>query len=203
ALDTNRLQRVTEPLVNEQMLGSALISPSVKLLSLPEVVAIDQIQALRDLPTGGYAIFAVESISSGMQGFFNRTQGRSVRSTNATEPIPYRQPFAAAASRYTALKQEWSFLLANNQLRVSESELKVLKSRSDELAQAFSKLAANPSTESLATAKRLLASFQSQFQSSMRLHSADNSYQVQTWQNRLESLDMLLRYGERVELNRR
>ncbi len=203
ALDTNRLQRVTEPLAKEQMLGSALISPSVKLLSLPEVVAIDQIQALRDLPTGGYAIFAVESISSGMQGFFNRTQGRGGRSTNATEPIPYRQPFAAAASRYTALKQEWSFLLANNQLRVSESELKVLKSRSDELVQALSKLAANPSTESLATAKRLLASFQSQFQSSMRLHSGENSYQVQTWQNRLESLDMLLRYGERVELNRR
>ncbi|MEG4169766.1 family 10 glycosylhydrolase [Microcoleus sp. S13_C3] len=203
ALDTNRLQRITEPLVKEQMLGSALISPSVKLLTLPEVVAIDQIQALRDLPTGGYAIFAVESISSGMQGFFNRTQGTPVRSTSAAEPIPYRQPFAAAASRYTALKQEWSFLLANNQLRVSESELKVLQSRADELAQALSKLAANPSRESLATAKRLLGSFQSQFQSSMRLHSAENSYQVQTWQNRLESLDMLLRYGERRELNRR
>ncbi|MEG4453724.1 family 10 glycosylhydrolase [Microcoleus sp. N9_A1] len=203
ALDTNRLQRITEPLLKEQMLGSALISPSVKLLTLPEVVAIDQIQALRDLPTGGYAIFAVESISSGMQGFFNRTQGSPVRSTSAAEPIPYRQPFAAAASRYTALKQEWSFLLANNQLRMSESELKVLQSRSDELAQALSKLAANPSTESLANTKRLLRSFQSQFQSSMRLHSAENSYQVQTWQNRLESLDMLLRYGERMELNRR
>ena len=203
ALDTNRLQRITEPLVKEQMLGSALISPSVKLLSLPQIVAIDQIQALRDLPTGGYAIFAVESINSGMQGFFNRTQGPPVRSTSAAQPIPYRQPFAAAASRYTALKQEWSFLLANNQLRMSESELKVLQSRSDELAQALSKLAANPSRESLATTKRLLRNFQSQFPSSMRLHSAENSYQVQTWQNRLESLDMLLRYGERMELNRR
>jgi hypothetical protein len=184
------------------MLGSALISPSVKLLTLPEVVAIDQIQALRDLPAGGYAIFAVESISSGMQGFFNRTQNPP-RSTSAAQPIPYRQPFAAAASRYTALKQEWSFLLANNQLRMSESELKVLQSRSDELAQALSKLAANPSRESLASTKRLLRNFQSQFPSSMRLHSAENSYQVQTWQNRLESLDMLLRYGERMELNRR
>ncbi len=202
ALDTNRLQRVTEPLAKQQMLGSALISPSVKLLSLPEVVAIDQIQALRDLPTGGYAIFAVESISSGIQGFFNRTQGARVRSASALEPIPYRQPFAAAVSRYTALKQEWSFLLASNQLRVSESELKVLQSRSAELAQALSKLAASPTTENLTIAKRLLASFQSQFQSSMRLHSAENSYQVQTWQNRLDSLEMLLRYGERVELNR-
>ena len=180
-----------------------MISPSVKLLSLPEIVAIDQIQALRDLPTGGYSIFAVESISSGMQGFLNRTQGRPVRSTSAAEPIPYRQPFAAAASRYTAMKQEWSFLLANDRLRISESELRVLQSRSEELGQAFSKLAATPTAENLATAKRLLADFQTQFQSSMRLHSADNSYQVQTWQNRLESLDMLLRYGERVELNRR
>ena len=202
ALDTNRLQRITEPLAKEQMLGSALISPSVKLLTLPEVVAIDQIQALRDLPTGGYAIFAVESISSGIQGFFNRTQGARVRSASALEPIPYRQPFAAAVSRYTALKQEWSFLLASNQLRVSESELKVLQSRSAQLAIALSKLAASPTTENLTIAKRLLASFQSQFQSSMRLHSAENSYQVQTWQNRLDSLEMLLRYGERVELNR-
>jgi len=210
ALDTNRLQRITQPLATERNLGSALISPAVKLLSLPEVVAIDQIQALRDLPTGGYAIFAVESISSTMQGFFNRTQGRPAGSsaraalaTSAAEPIPYRQPFAAAASRYTAMKQEWSFLLANNQWRVSESELKVLQSRSDELGQAFSKLAASPTAENLATASRLLAGFKTQFQSSMRLHSVENSYQVQTWQNRLESLEMLLRYGERVELNRR
>lgn len=202
ALDTNRLQRITEPLAKEQMLGSALIAPSVKLLTLPEVVAIDQIQALRDLPTGGYAIFAVESINSAMQGFFNRTQGARVRSASALEPIPYRQPFAAAASRYNAMKQEWSFLLASNQLRVSESELKVLQSRSAELAIALSKLAASPTTENLTIAKRLLASFQSQFQSSMRLHSTENSYQVQTWQNRLDSLEMLLRYGERVELNR-
>lgn len=209
ALDTNRLQRITEPLAKEQTLGSALISPSVKLLTLPDVVAIDQIQALRDLPTGGYSIFAVESINSTMQGFFNRTQGRSVRSstrapltTSASEPIPYRQPFTAAASRYIAMKQEWSFLLANNQLRVSESELKVLQSRSDELGQALSNLATSPTAENLATAKRLLAGFQSQLQSSMRLHSVENSYQVQTWQNRLESLEMLLRYGERVEFNR-
>ncbi|TAG85852.1 MAG: hypothetical protein EAZ09_15555 [Oscillatoriales cyanobacterium] len=202
ALDTNRLQRITEPLAKEQMLGSALIAPSVKLLTLPEVVAIDQIQALRDLPTGGYAIFAVESINSAMQGFFNRTQGARVRSTSASEPIPYRQPFAAAASRYNAMKQEWSFLLASNQLRVSESELKVLQSRSAELAIALSKLAATPTAENLTIAKRLLASFETQFQSSMRLHSAENSYQVQTWQNRLDSLEMLLRYGERVELNR-
>ncbi|HLO50298.1 MAG TPA: family 10 glycosylhydrolase, partial [Kamptonema sp.] len=204
ALDTNRLQRIAQPLAREQNLGPTLIAPAVKLLQLPEIVAIDQIQALRDLPTGGYSIFAVETIGNNLQGFFSRTQGGyHTRSQSAKEPIPYRQPFAAAAVRYTALKQEWSLLLATNQLRIQDSELKVLRAKADELAQALSQLAANPSRDKLSNAKRLLSGFESVFQSSMRLHSMENSYQVQTWQNRLGSLDMLLRYGERVEFNRR
>ncbi|MDF0555194.1 family 10 glycosylhydrolase [Kamptonema sp. UHCC 0994] len=204
ALDTNRLQRIAQPLAREQNLGTTLIAPAVKLLQLPEIVAIDQIQALRDLPTGGYSIFAVETISNNLQSFFSRTQGQTpVRSQSANGPIPYRQPFEAAAVRYTALKQEWSLLLATNQLRISNSELNGLRSQSDELAQALSALAANPSADKLGNARRLLEAFESQFQNSMRLHSMENGYQVQTWQNRLASLEMLLRYGERVELNRR
>ncbi|CBN54717.1 MULTISPECIES: family 10 glycosylhydrolase [Kamptonema] len=204
ALDTNRLQRIAQPLAREQNLGPTLIAPAVKLLQLPEIVAIDQIQALRDLPTGGYSIFAVETITNNLQSFFSRTQGQTpVRSQSANGPIPYRQPFEAAAVRYTALKQEWSLLLATNQLRISDSELKGLRSQSDELAQALSALAANPSGDKLANARRLLGAFESQFKNSMRLHAMENSYQVQTWQNRLASLEMLLRYGERVELNRR
>lgn len=204
AQDTNRLERIAQPLVREQNLGSALIAPSVKLLRLPEIVAIDQIQALRDLPTGGYSIFAVETISPNMQGFFSRTQGRpGVRSQVSREPIPYRQPFAAAASRFTALKQEWSFLLSTNQLQIADSELQTLRSQADELAQAFNQLAASPSGDRLETSRRLLTAFQDQFPSVMRLHRSENAYQVQAWQNRLTSLEMLLRYGERVELNRR
>ncbi|OCR01322.1 hypothetical protein BCD67_12450 [Oscillatoriales cyanobacterium USR001] len=200
ALDTNRLQRIAEPLAKEQNLGSTLIAPSVKLLNLPNIVAIDQIQALRDLPMGGYSIFAFETIGNNLQTFFSRTQGHS---HSVKEPIPYRQPFAAAAVRYTTLKQEWSLLLATNQLRISESELTNLSTEANDLAQALTALAANPSAEKLAIAKRFLQSFKSRFQNSMRLHSMENSYQVETWENRLASLDMLLRYGERVELNRR
>jgi hypothetical protein len=37
----------------------------------------------------------------------------------------------------------------------------------------------------------------------MRLQALEQSYQVESWDNRLASLEMLLRYGERVELNRR
>ena len=200
ALDTNRLQRISEPLAKEQNLGPTLIAPSVKLLNLPNIVAIDQIQALRDLPMGGYAIFAFETIGNNLQGFFSRTQSHSHA---IKEPIPYRQPFAAAAVRYTTLKQEWSLLLATNQLRISESELSNLRNEANDLGQALSALAANPSPGKLAIAKKSLDSFKSRFQNSMRLHSMENSYQVETWQNRLASLDMLLRYGERVELHRR
>lgn len=200
ALDTNRLQRIAEPLAKEQNLGPTLIAPSVKLLNLPNIVAIDQIQALRDLPMGGYAIFAFETIGNNLQGFFSRTQSHS---HTIKEPIPYRQPFAAAAVRYTTLKQEWSLLLATNQLRISESELSNLRMEANDLAQALTALAANPSADKLAVAKRYLDSFKSRFKSSMRLHSMENSYQVETWQNRLAGLDMLLRYGERVELHRR
>jgi len=200
ALDTNRLQRIAEPLAKEQNLGPTLIAPSVKLLNLPNIVAIDQIQALRDLPMGGYAIFAFETIGNNLQGFFSRTQSHSHA---IKEPIPYRQPFAAAAVRYTTLKQEWSLLLATNQLRISESELSNLRNEANDLGQALSALAANPSPGKLAVAKKSLDGFKSRFKSSMRLHSMENSYQVETWQNRLAGLDMLLRDGERVELHRR
>lgn len=204
ALDTNRLQRIAQPLTVERSIGPTLIAPAVKLLKLPEIVAIDQIQALRDLPTGGYSIFAVETIGNGLQGFFSRTQGRSPVSAQAMkEPIPYRQPLAAAAFRFLMLKQEWSFLLANSQLSLLDSDLQSLREQASELAQVLSELAAHPSSEKLGNAKRLLAAFQSQFPNWMRMQVSINGYQVQAWQNRLASLDMLLRYGERVELNRR
>jgi uncharacterized lipoprotein YddW (UPF0748 family) len=203
ALDTNRFQRISQPLTQEKALGSSLIAPGVKLLEIPEIVAIDQIQAARDLSTGGYAIFAFETINNNLQGYLNRTQGHSTtRSTSANEPIPYREPFAAAASRYKVLKQEWSFLLENNLLNIHESELQKLRAQADDLAKAFNQLSANPSIHNLENTRLLFQAFKSEFPHVMRRHAIDNSYQVQTWQNRLDSLEMLLRYGERVQLSK-
>ncbi len=203
ALDTNRFQRISQPLTQEKVLGSSLIAPGVKLLEIPEIVAIDQIQASRDLSTGGYAIFAFETINNNLQSYLNRTQGHSTtRSTSVNEPIPYRQPFAAAASRYKVLKQEWSFLLENNLLNIHELELQKLRTQGDDLAKAFNQLSTNPSTEHLDNTRVLLNAFKSEFPHVMRRHAIDNSYQVQTWQNRLDSLEMLLRYGERVQLSK-
>ncbi|MGL5133216.1 MAG: glycoside hydrolase family 10 protein, partial [Planktothrix sp.] len=194
AMDTNRLQRITQPLTQEQKLGSALISPSIKLLNLPEIVAIDQLQSLRDLPTGGYSIFAFESLGNNLHNHFYRTQNYS---SQTQPPIPYREPFAAARDRYLALKREWSFLLANDQLWIRDEELKSLSIQAEELAQTLKQLEDNPSTQTLGIAQQKLATFQKQFQTSMRLQALERPYQVSSWGNRLASINMLLRYGER------
>ncbi len=215
ALDTNRFQQITQPLTNTRVLGSTLITPAVKLLNIPEIVAVDQIQAARDLPTGGYIIFAAERISGGFHGFLTRTQGASEIDNNRraslnafSKPshvvegiIPYRQPFAAAADRFQALKKEWSFLLGNEQLSLGESELEGWRKEAEELALALEKLADNPDNSNLNNAQRNLRKFQLKFRTSMSVHGRQNPYQVQTWQNRLTSLEMLLNYGERVRLN--
>ncbi|NEP90816.1 MAG: family 10 glycosylhydrolase [Okeania sp. SIO2C2] len=214
ALDTNRFQQITQPLTSTRVLGSTLITPAVKLLNLPEIVAVDQIQAARDLPTGGYIIFAAERITGGLHGFLTRTQGgpetgKNNRASLSTftnpshvvvGPIPYRQPFAAAADRFQALKKEWSFLLANEQLSMRKSELESWRNKAEELAADLNQLAENPDNSSLNKARNSLRRFQLQFRGSMSVHRRENAYQVQTWQNRLAALEMLLNYGDRVRL---
>ncbi|MGB3510241.1 MAG: family 10 glycosylhydrolase [Microcoleaceae cyanobacterium] len=214
AMDTNRFQQVTQPLTDSRVLGSTLIVPAVKLLNIPEIVAVDQIQAARDLPTGGYIIFAAERITGGLHGFLTRTQGAPETGNNRRAslnafanpshivegPIPYRQPFAAAADRFRALKKEWSFLLGNQQLSLGQSELESWRLQAGELAAALEQLAENPDSSNLNNARRSLRKFQLQFRSSMSVHGRENAYQVQTWENRLTSLEMLLNYGERVRL---
>ena len=214
AMDTNRFQQITQPLTDSRVLGSTLITPAVKLLNIPEIVAVDQIQAARDLPTGGYIIFAAERITGGLHGFLTRTQGAPETENNRRAslnafakpshivegPIPYRQPFVAAADRFQALKKEWSFLLGNEQLSMGQSELESWRSGAEKLATALNQLADNPDNSNLNNAKSNLRRFQLKFRTSMSIHAKENSYQVQTWQNRLTSLEMLLNYGERVRL---
>ncbi len=201
SLDTNRLRRITEPLTQEQRLGSSLITPSVKLLNIPEIVAIDQIQAVRDLSTGGYSIFAFESIRNGLHSFFRQTQG--CRQNNCPASIiPYREPFAAANDRYLALKREWSYLLTQDQLWIRKPELEAFSKQAEELESALKQLAENPSPQNFSKAQRSLVLFRNQFNTSMRLQALEKGYQVRSWDNRLASLEMLLRYGKQVKLNR-
>ncbi|PAX56174.1 hypothetical protein CK510_10275, partial [Brunnivagina elsteri CCALA 953] len=204
ALDTVRFERLAQPWIASTQfgqLGSALLVPGIRLLNLPTPGAFDQIQAIRDLPTIGYALFAAENLTGDLQQVFNNTQGNS-QSTDR-EPIPHRQPFKSASLRYTTLQAEWQWIEQNNQLRLTPTALGSFKEQASVLESALKQLAEKPSVSKFVTAKSSLARFQSLFRGWMRSQSVENSYQVRVWENRLVAIERLLKYGERVELRLR
>lgn len=200
ASDTNGLQRLAEPwLADDADLGSALVLPGIRLLNLTDESIVDQIQALRDSSSGGFALFAAENLNRRLQTIFHQTQGEASRSA---EPIPYRQPFAAASSRYEVLLQQWNWLLDNGQMQLREAQLETWHSKTATLAQALQTLEEEPSSRNLQQAKTLLRSFQTQFKAWMNLPTLSEDYRVRTWQNQLATIERLLSYGERVVLAR-
>jgi uncharacterized lipoprotein YddW (UPF0748 family) len=195
AMDTQELQQLTSPLLSQSTEGNALLLPGIRLLNLPDVVAIDQMQLLRGMPTEGFALFAAENFNSNLEKIFSRTQGNL--SSDPKEPLPHRQPFQATLSRYQTLQKEWNFLLSNNQISLDETTLREWGQQADELASALEQLAGEPSTKNLLSAKLALSSFRRQFPRWTEEINAVQSYQAQVWQNRLTTLDNLLSYGEK------
>jgi hypothetical protein len=188
-------------LLVQPSLGSSLILPGIRLLNLPDILAVDQIQLLRDLPAGGYALFAVENLDGNLLNILSRTQGVQENVTSrAQSPIPYRQPFSAAAARYATLQREWSFLLANQQVFIQEPASAEWGKQADALSQALNQLAAEPSMKNLLLAQRSLRSFRSEFRKWMQQQASRQPYQVQVWDNRLATIERLLQYGERTAL---
>ncbi|MBD2445847.1 family 10 glycosylhydrolase [Nostoc sp. FACHB-152] len=195
AQDTARFQRLAQPWIASTQLGSTLLVPGIRLLSLPNLGAFDQLQLIRDLPASGYALFAAENLNNDLLKIFNSTQGK-VQAV-ASEPIPHRQPFQTVAVRYAALKREWQFLIQNDQLQIPATKVADFNNQIELLEKAFTQLAAAPSASKLLTAKASLTRFNSQFRIWMRQTAIDNPYQVKVWENRLATIERLLRYGER------
>ncbi|MEH2215173.1 family 10 glycosylhydrolase [Nostoc sp.] len=195
ALDTSRFQRLAQPWIASKQLGATLLVPGIRLLSLPTIGAFDQLQLVRDLPVSGYALFAAENFSNDLQKIFSSTQGR-IQSTTS-EPIPHRQPFQTAAIRYTALQREWKFVFQNDQRQRSSQKLSDFNNQAEVLRTALNQLAASPSASKLLVARASLTRFQSQFRVLMSQEIKSNSYQVKVWENRLVTIERLLRYGER------
>ncbi len=195
ALDTSRFQRLAQPWIASKQLGATLLVPGIRLLSLPTIGAFDQLQLVRDLPVSGYALFAAENFSNDLQKIFSSTQGR-IQSTTS-EPIPHRQPFQTAAIRYTALQREWKFVFQNDQQQRSSQKLSDFNNQAEVLRSALNQLAASPSASKLLVARASLTRFQSQFRVLMSQEIKSNSYQVKVWENRLVTIERLLRYGER------
>ncbi len=198
ALDTPRFQRLAQPWIASKQLGATLLVPGIRLLSLPTVGAFDQLQLVRDLPVSGYALFAAENFNNELQKLFVSTQGRDQSTTSTTsEPIPYRQPFQTAAVRYTALQREWKFVLQNEQLQRTPQKISDFNNQAEVLRSALNQLATSPSASKLLVARASLTRFQSQFRVLMSQELKSNSYQVKVWENRLVTIERLLRYGER------
>lgn len=202
SLDTKGLQNLAQPLLVQPSLGSSLILPGIRLLNLPNIGAVDQIQLLRDLPAGGYALFAVENLDTNLLNILGRTQGVQENiNSRSQSPIPYRQPFSAAAARYATLQREWSFLLANQQILIQEPASAEWGKQADALSVSLNQLAAEPSKKNLLLAQSSLRSFRAQFQKWMQQQASQQPYQVQVWDNRLATIERLLRYGERTALD--
>lgn len=198
ALDTSRFQRLAQPWIASKKLGSTLLVPGIRLLSLPTIGALDQLQLVRDLPVSGYALFAAENFNNDLQKLFSSTQGR-VQSTTPTktEPIPHRQPFQTAAIRYIALQREWKFVFQNDQPQRPTQTISDFNNQAEVLRSALNQLAASPNPSKLLVARASLTRFQSQFRVLMSQELKSNSYQVKVWENRLVTIERLLRYGER------
>lgn len=196
ALDTYRFQRLAQPWITSNKLGSTLLLPGIRLLDLPVSTAVDQIQLARDLPVSGYSLFAVENLSDELQTLFQRTQG------NVQDPVPYRQPFQTAAARYDSLQQEWNFLAANNQLRLRGRSLSLFNVQAADVENALQQLAAEPSLNRLSLARAALTNFQLQFRGWIRPYALEHPYQAKVWENRLATIERLLNYGETIVLKR-
>ncbi|MGH7998076.1 MAG: glycoside hydrolase family 10 protein, partial [Brasilonema sp.] len=199
AQDTPRFERLAQPwIITATQLGSSLLVPGIRLLSLQTVGAFDQIQLLRDLPVIGYALFAAQNFTNDLNKVFSNTQGSTQRTQK--EPIPHRQPFQTASVRYTALQREWKLAQQNNKLRITSTTLSSFNSQAQVVQSALNQLATNPDNTKLITARTSLLKLQSRFREWMRLEALENPYQVRVWENRLATIEKLLRYGERVQL---
>lgn len=196
AENTAELREITQPLFVNQHKGATLLLPGIRLLNLPDVVAVDQTQLLRSLPTGGYTFFAAENFNQNLQQILSRIQGKK----QTIQPLPHRQPFKTAVSRYQNLQKEWNFLLLKQELKMNPANMKEWSKEVDKVNFMLSRLAQEPSMKNFLLAEVALSGLQGKFLTWMKDHSQVKPEQVKSWHNRLQYIDKFLSYGERTML---
>lgn len=199
ATETFKFETLAQPWVGSirfDQLGSALLLPGIRLLNLSSLGTFDQLQAIRDFPVTGYALFAAENLNNDIHMLLKNTQAENPRTNQNI--IPHRQPFVAAAQRYHALYQEWQISQANNQLRLPATVQSSFNEQAKLVNQALNQLGDKPNYGQISTTRATLRRFRANYSNWMRSHSLTNPYQVRIWENRLIAVEKLLRYGERV-----
>ena len=199
AEDTDTLNVLANPLLGEFTHGQALLLPGIRLLNILEVNAVDQIQLLRGMSTEGYALFAAENLNSNLTNVFNSTQGNAIEKPE--QPIPHRKPFQASLVRYQNLQKEWNFFLINHPQELSNTTLQKWGEQADYLGEQLQNLANEPSHKNLFSTQVALRSLRKQFPTWIEEDSNIDAYQGEVWQNRLDTLDRLLSFGEKKILN--
>jgi uncharacterized lipoprotein YddW (UPF0748 family) len=196
APDTSRfLQQQVQPVLTGVAQSSVLVLPGVLLRDMRETELLDQLQAVRDLPSGGYSLFAAEHLRSEFERVF-----RTTKTERDTQILPYRKPFAAAMSRYTLLQQEWSALLKMDSISVNGENLQMWQTHSETLSQALSTLDRQPSQANLKTAMLALSKMSTGLPTWMRAEKSERPYRLAAWANRLGAIAAFLRYGDRTML---
>ncbi len=190
AEDTNRLESLVSPLLATP--SPIPIIPSVRLHDLDRTNVTDQLQALRDLPTMGYALFATAALSSEVEQMLRQTQG------GAPDILPEREPFEMARQRYELLQTEWELAMRSGNLWMDDDDLLQWRGRTLMLSEAFTLLSQSPTAENWALTQTTLQAYRTDFDTWLRLQGLRDSYQVQTWRNRLLTLEILLDYGDRL-----
>ncbi|MEL7503355.1 MAG: family 10 glycosylhydrolase [Cyanobacteria bacterium J06554_6] len=191
ALDTSRFEQLIRPWVLESDYDGTLVIPGIRLLQLSHLAAFDQIQALRDLPAPGYALFAVDNLDQGIQTLLGDTQSLP------DQPIPQQAPFAAAADRYQTLQREWRWLLAHQQMQVEEAHLEQWVSEVNTLGESLVALSEDPSREGVREVRSRLTRLRTHLNNHVKVNTTSSPYRQRTWQNRLRAIDNLLVYGEK------
>ena len=199
AEDADRLYTLANPLLDEFERGKALLLPGIRLLNISDIAALDQMQLLRGMSTEGYALFAAENLNSDLIDIFNSTQG--AMTDNSKSSLPHREPFQVTLDRYQSLQKEWNFFLINNQREFEVAVLEEWGQKADRLTEDLQKLVAEPSNKNFFSTQVALNSLRRQFPRWMNQTKGVDVYQAKVWQNRLDTLDRLLSYGEKKTLN--
>lgn len=189
ALNTRRLQQLVEPALGEVKNAPVLFVPSLNLMSLPQVQLRDQLQAVRDLPAGGYSLFAMAHLNDNQQQLLGQA-------ASASELIPFRQPVRTAVERFGALKKEWDFLAERKQIWVPEFSVQPWQNQTKRTQAALETLMKQQSVGWVQTARAELEKSRKGLNEWLRLERLMRPYRMQTWDNRLQALDTLLRYAE-------
>ncbi len=191
AADTNRFSELITPWVVEQQYAHTLIIPGLRLLNMPVPVMLDQLQALRDLPAPGYALFATDNLDGRIQTVLNNTQGMHQGAA------PQAALYPLAASRFQRLQQEWNWLLSQGQMILQPRLAARWAEDINTIGNNLAALAASPNAANSAAVRSQISALKQTLGAGVRLETATSAdYRFRAWRNRLEAINRFLTYAE-------